>query len=102
MDFKAGLDEIVLFELPAARTAERLLVHLAPHRLAWLQSGDRISVVGALLKPDADDLARLLWSVQEWLDDMGFAAIRFDVDGRTYVLEARRVLEAARATLAVR
>ena len=102
MEFKASLDEVVLFELPTARAAERLLVHLSPHRLAWLQSGDRVSIVGALLGPEADDLAQLLRSVQEWLERIGFAAIRFELDGRIYALEARSLLEAGHAALAVR
>jgi hypothetical protein len=101
MEFKASLDETVLFELPTARAAEQLLAHLSPHRLAWLQSDDPISVVGVLLGPEADDFAQLLRSVQEWLDRIGFAAIRFDVDGRIYALEPRRVFHAGQAALAV-
>lgn len=93
--FESGLDEIVLFELPAAGLAERLLVQLTPNRLAWLQSGDGTPIVGALLNPGVDDLAQLLRDVQAWLDRNGIAAIRFEVDDRIYVLEARQRLLAA-------
>ena len=82
----AILDEIVLFELPTQRAAEHLLAHLVGGRIAWL-GGDRISIVGALLHPGADDFAELLRSVQLWLARAGVPAIRFEADGRTYVLE---------------
>jgi len=44
--------------------------------------------VGVLLTPDELDLARLLREVQTWLDRSGLLALRFEVDGRAYVLEA--------------
>jgi len=86
----SALNEIVLFELPTEVDAERLERHLAEKRLAWLQGGDIASIVGVLLNPEDGDLAMLLRSVQAWLGDVGFAAIRFEVDGRTYLLEARQ------------
>jgi hypothetical protein len=36
------------------------------------------------------DFADLLRDVQAWLYESGLQAIRFEVDGRTYVLEARQ------------
>jgi hypothetical protein len=86
------LTEIVLFELPGSLAAQRLLRELATERLAWLQDGESAAVVGALLSPDPLDFARLLRDTQAWLDRSGLAAIRYEVDGRTYVLEARLVL----------
>lgn len=44
-------------------------------------------MVGVVLNPDADDLAMLLRAVQAWLGGVNLAAIRFELDGRTYVLE---------------
>jgi hypothetical protein len=84
------LNEIVLFELPAKRAAERLVTHIGTGRLVWLQSAEGPSVVGALLSPNPDDLAQLLRGVQAWLDRSGLPAIRFEIDGRTYVLDARQ------------
>jgi hypothetical protein len=88
--FDTSLDEIVLFELPDRRLAERLLTHVAPSRLAWLQSADGVPVVGVLLNPDRLDLALLLRAAQAWLEGAGLAAIRFEVDGRVYALDARQ------------
>jgi hypothetical protein len=90
VEFKESLEEIVLFELPSDRSAYQLLTHFLPSRLAWLQNGDASSVVGAVLCPDVTDFAELLRDVQAWLYQSRLHAIRFEVDGRTYVLEARQ------------
>jgi hypothetical protein len=90
MSLDLPLKEIVLFELPSRSLAERLVTHLASSRLAWLQNCDLGSIVGVLLNPDELDLALVLRTVQAWLERCGLAAIRFELDGRMYVLEARR------------
>ena len=90
--FTESLDEIVVFELPAPDCARRLVHHLEQARLAWVQTGDAASVVGALLLPEDDDLAVLLRSVEEWMGLESLFAIRFELDGRTYVLESPPVL----------
>jgi hypothetical protein len=95
VDFTAALNEVVVFELPTKLWAQSLMTYLAPGRLTWADDGDAWTVVGALLNPDVDDLAALLRSVQAWLDRSGLAAMRFEVDGRTYVLEAVRAAVAA-------
>jgi len=81
-------DEIVLFELPSKYYAEELLLKARSERVSWLQIGEDASVFGVMLAPDELDLARLLRSVQDWLEHSGLLAIRFEVDGRNYVLEA--------------
>jgi hypothetical protein len=88
MQSETSLDEIVLFELPSKYFAEELLLSALSERVAWLQIGDAASTVGVLLTPDELDLARLLREVQTWLDRSGLLALRFEVDGRAYVLEA--------------
>ena len=82
------MDEIVLFELPSKYFAEELLLSALSERVAWLQIGDAASIVGVLLTLDELDLARLLREVQTWLDRSGLLALRFELDGRAYVLEA--------------
>jgi hypothetical protein len=95
VEFTGALNEVVVFELPTNVWAESLVAFLAPGRLTWLQAQSGWSTVGALLNPDVDDLAALLRSVQAWLDRSGLAAIRFEVDGRTYVLDTARAALAA-------
>ena len=88
MQWDASMDEIVLFELPSKYFAEQLLLTTLSERVAWLQIGDEASIVGVLLAPDALDLARLLREVQIWLESSALLALRFELDGRMYVLEA--------------
>ena len=78
----------MIFELPTRRLAEGLLVQLSPKRFAWMQNGEDAAVVAALLNPDHLDLAVLLRVVQSWLSATGLLAIRFEVDGKPYVLDA--------------
>lgn len=92
MSFNTSMDEIVLFELPTQEASESLVMHLGQTRLAWLQSGEAETVVGVLLNPDDGDLAVLLRSVEGWVDQSGFAAIRFELDGRVYVLESKQMV----------
>ncbi len=78
----------MIFELPTRRLAEGLLVQLSPKRFAWMQNGEDAALVAALLNPDHLDLAVLLRAVQSWLSATGLLAIRFEVDGKPYVLDA--------------
>jgi len=87
-----SLDEIVLFELPTRWWAERLLSYVAPCHLAWLQTDDETAVVGVLLNPGEDDVARLLRAVHRWVTRSGIAAVRFELDGRTYVLDSAEAM----------
>jgi hypothetical protein len=89
------VNDVVYIELPTRTAAERLLASLRPGRFAWLQSSRATAHVGTLLSTDVDDLARLLRSVQAWLQRSGLALLLFELDGRTYVLEPRRAHIAA-------
>jgi hypothetical protein len=44
-------------------------------------------LVGAALRPAADDLAVLLRRVAEWATECSFRAVAFRLDGRVYVVE---------------
>ena len=88
MQTTPSLDEIVLFELPSIGYAVQLLLDSLAGREAWLRLRDESWIAGIRLAPDELDLARLLCRVQSWLETSGLLALRFQVDGRTYVLEA--------------
>ena len=87
MSAESSLNEIVLFEIPARSGASELLAELSVSRLAWLEGDDEIAVVGVLLNPDEGDLASLLRTVEKSVARRGLLAIRFELDGRTYVLQ---------------
>jgi hypothetical protein len=84
--FNSSLNDIVLFEIPGQSGAE-LLAELSSTRLAWMERGDDVTVIGVLLNPNDDDLACLLRAVEKWVEQRGLLAIRFEVDGGTYVLQ---------------
>jgi hypothetical protein len=87
MPADTALNEIVLFEVPARSGVTQLLSQLSTSRLAWIERGEELCVIGVLLNPDDGDLARLLREVEAWVDNRGLIAVRFEVDGRTYVLQ---------------
>jgi hypothetical protein len=83
-----SVNDIVLFEVPTRSGATGLLAELSSSNLAWMERGDELAVVGVLLDGDDGDLARLLRRVERWTTEQrGLLAIRFEVDGRTYVLQ---------------
>jgi hypothetical protein len=53
-----------------------------------VQTHDDLRLVVVMLVPQADDVAALLRTVQEWRGQCQLAAIPFELDGRRYVLEA--------------
>ena len=87
MPFNSSLNDIVLFEVPGQSRATELLAEVSSSRLAWMEQGDDVSVVGVVLNPNDDDLACLLRAVEKWVEQRGLLAIRFEVDGGTYVLQ---------------
>jgi hypothetical protein len=94
MPVDSSLNEIVLFEIPARSGATQLLAELSTTRLAWMERGDDVSVIGVLLNPDDGDLACLLRTVETWVEQRGLLAIRFELDGRTYVLQHTLTIQA--------
>ena len=87
MDVGSSLSEVVLFEIPVAARPTELLALLVPGRMAWLAPGDVASIVGVLLEGDDVDLANVLRRVQSWAGARGLPALRFELDGRSYVLQ---------------
>jgi hypothetical protein len=82
------LNELVFFEIPGVELAAQLCEEVGSERLAWIQSGGSIRRVAVLIQPEDGDLAAILRTVERWVADHGLFAIRFELDGRTYVLEA--------------
>ena len=80
----------VRFELPTHSAAAGLWQHLHGERSAWTEPRHDAWLVFAELQ-EADDLAVLLRSAEEWLAATHLRAIRFSVDERVYVLAAGEV-----------
>ena len=85
----SSLDDVILFEISGFEEAMELCELLAKARLAWVESRDDLRRVAVLLQPGEEgDLAALLRTVEGWVAERGLVAIRFEVDGRDYLLAA--------------
>jgi hypothetical protein len=79
----------IRFEIPGAASSARLLRRLARRANVMLLAGNGpCNAIVAELGDEPDDLALLLREVEAWVEEESLAAIRFELDGRTYVLEA--------------
>jgi hypothetical protein len=83
------LSETALFEVPDVASSARLAGRLAEHwKVAVTAERRDVVVVHAELKPDVEDVAVLLREVEEWVEEESLSAVRFELDGRAYVLQA--------------
>jgi hypothetical protein len=88
MDLGDGLTETLQFELPDLAGAARLAALLRPRwELAVSEHGD-CALVDVFVQAADADLAALLRLVELWVERESLCAIRFELDGRAYVMEA--------------
>jgi hypothetical protein len=88
MDLGDGFTETVQFELPDLAGAARLATLL---RACWTVSvtdEDGVALLDVELGFTPTGFASLMRSVEAWVEAESLRAIRFELDGRTYVLEA--------------
>jgi hypothetical protein len=88
MDAGAGLTNTVHFELPDLAGAARLATLLRPCWAVGVSEQDDVALVGVYIRAAATDLATLLRSVEDFVALERLCAIRFELDGRGYVMEA--------------
>jgi hypothetical protein len=81
--------EFVLFEVSDVAASARLAELLADRWNVVLSAelGDAMAVI-VELGPAADDIAVLLREVEAWVEEESLCALRYELDGRGYVLEA--------------
>ena len=82
------LADLVHFEIADLAAAVRLTRRLASTWTVSLQERRDINLVTARLRVRSGDLAVLLREVETWVEEESLCAIRFEVDGREYVLQA--------------
>jgi hypothetical protein len=95
-----GLSDMTQFELADIAAAARLAQHLKSRWAVCVHAGDERAVVSAVLRREAGDLAFLLRTVERWVADESLGGIRFELDGRDYLLageEPNRATPAAAA-----
>jgi hypothetical protein len=80
---------LIRFEIPDMAAAARLLRLLARRWTVVLFSEESgVSVANVELLTEPGDLSLLLRQVEAWVEEESLYAIRFEVDGRSYVLQA--------------
>jgi hypothetical protein len=82
------VSDCVCFEIADLASAVRLTRRLGEIWTVSLQERRDVSLVTARLRGYRDDLAVLLRNVEAWVEEESLCAIRFEVDGREYVLQA--------------
>ena len=88
MDIHAGLTNTVQFELPDLAGAARLATLLRPYWAVSVSEEGDLALVDVYLRASASDLAALLRSVEDFVALEALCAIRFELDGRGYVMES--------------
>jgi hypothetical protein len=88
MDFFNTLDEVVQFELPDLAGAARLATLLRPTWPVSVSERNDDVLVFVLVDEATTDIGTLLRSVEDWVAGEALCAIRFELDGRSYVMEA--------------
>ena len=84
------LSDTILFELPDWPDAASLFRRLRADRPASLDEDGGPWNVTAHLRPEADDLATLLREVEAWVGERSLDELWYQLDGRSYLLQAPR------------
>ena len=83
------VSEAVCFEIADLATAARLAKRLAKRwTIDLMAESEDLMLLVVELRSKGNDLAALLREVEAWVADESLCAVRFAVDGRSYVLEA--------------
>jgi hypothetical protein len=88
MDLGDEFTETVQFELPDLAGAARLATLLRAFCAVSVDDDDGVPVLVADFGASAAVLASLLRTVESWVEQERLRAIRFELDGRVYLLEA--------------
>jgi hypothetical protein len=83
------LSDAVVFELPAYADVEALRARLRPRWPGRATRAGDVWFVHARVRADATDLGSLLRAVEAYVAAAGLLALRYSVDGRFYIVEAR-------------
>jgi hypothetical protein len=91
MNRHSETDQILRFDVPTLYAAARLAELLEDGWGASIHQHRGNYVVYATLDDDPEDLAVLLRIVENWVENESLWAIRYELDGKRYVLAAGEV-----------
>jgi hypothetical protein len=80
------LSGTVVFEVLDWKSAERLCEHLRHRGQIRLSEFEGAALVSVEPRPEEGDLATLLRAVKECVDASALGKVRFQLDGRAYVI----------------
>ncbi|HKA27533.1 MAG TPA: hypothetical protein VKD88_09170 [Gaiellaceae bacterium] len=80
--------DLVHFEIADLAAAVRLTRRLATSWTVSLNERRDVNLVTAQLRKRSGDLAVLLRDVEAWVEEERLYAIRYELDGREYVIQA--------------
>jgi hypothetical protein len=75
------------FEVPGVTDAMSLLNHLQSRWSAWCESSVVGTFVIVLVPEPIDEFNEMLASVEQWITQQTFLAVRFYLDGRVYIMQ---------------
>lgn len=96
-DFQANLSNVVRFEIPAFAGIDELCSYIRPRWGGSIKFQDDVWYVSARVRRSRNDLAQLLRKVEAYVAESGLQAIRYELDGRFYIMEAEPLVPVAAA-----
>jgi hypothetical protein len=96
-DTALSLSNVVRFEIPAYAGIDELCAYIRPRWGGSIKFQDDVWYVSARVRRTKNDLAQLLRKVEAYVAESGLQAIRYELDGRFYIMEAQRVEQAVAA-----
>jgi hypothetical protein len=96
-DTALSMSNVVRFEIPAYAGIDELCAYIRPRWGGSIKFQDDVWYVSARVRRTRNDLAQLLRKVEAYVAESGLQAIRYELDGRFYIMEAQRVEQAVAA-----
>jgi hypothetical protein len=96
-DTALSMSNVVRFEVPAYAGIDELCAYIRPRWGGSIKFQDDVWYVSARVRRTKNDLAQLLRKVETYVAESGLQAIRYELDGRFYIMEAQRVEQAVAA-----
>lgn len=96
-DTALSLSNVVRFEIPAYAGIDELCAYIRPRWGGSIKFQDDVWYVSARVRRTRNDLAQLLRKVEAYVAESGLQAIRYELDGRFYIMEAQRLEQAVAA-----
>jgi hypothetical protein len=96
-EIAVSMSNVVRFEIPAYAGIDDLCAYIRPRWGGSIKFQDDVWYVSARVRRTRNDLAQLLRKVEAYVAESGLRAIRYELDGRYYIMEAQPIAPLAAA-----